>query len=126
VTLTVKNGDDLAERFRHLSGPTELWMETPVVAALCSMALWVLLVLRSEARQNSGDWHPHLHMIALAEVEPSQETTSRGVVRHHGDSFIVDVRPIVGDLPRASWSLQVRREVQRSAASRYMALLQTS
>jgi hypothetical protein len=54
------------------------------------------------AGDNSGQWHPHL-LIALAEVEPSQERLSREWHQITGDSFIVDVRPIVGDLPRASW-----------------------
>jgi hypothetical protein len=56
-----------------------------VVAALCSMALWVLFGPDEVKRgQNSGDWHPHLHMIALAEVGPARNdcpgsgTTSRG------------------------------------------------
>jgi hypothetical protein len=43
VTLTVKNGDDLAERFKHLHGAQrELWKRQNAVAALCSMVLWVL------------------------------------------------------------------------------------
>jgi hypothetical protein len=43
VTLTVKNGDDLAERFKHLHGASGSYgCANTVVAALCSMALWVL------------------------------------------------------------------------------------
>jgi hypothetical protein len=43
VTLTVKNGDDLAERFRHLHGAQRNYGNAnTVVAALCSMVLWVL------------------------------------------------------------------------------------
>jgi hypothetical protein len=55
-----------------------------VVAALCSMALWVPFVLTKKRGQNSGDWHPHLHMIALAEVEPSQERLSRSGTTSRG------------------------------------------
>jgi hypothetical protein len=36
-------------------------------------------------------------MIALAEVEPSQERLSGSGTEITGDSFMVDVRPIVGD-----------------------------
>jgi hypothetical protein len=57
-------------------------------------AVWSYEVKRGD---NSGQWHPHLHMIALAEVEPSQERLSREWHQITGDSFIVDVRPIVGD-----------------------------
>jgi hypothetical protein len=56
-------------------------------------AVWSYEVKRG---QNSGEWHPHLHMIALAEVEPSQERLSRSGTTSR-DSFVVDVRPIVGD-----------------------------
>lgn len=99
VTLTVRNGDDLAERFRHLhSGQRELWMRKhrgrgSVLDGVVG-AVWSYEVKRG---QNSGDWHPHLHMIALAEVEPSQERLSREWHDITGDSFVVDVRPITGD-----------------------------
>jgi hypothetical protein len=99
VTLTVKNGDDLAERFRHLhKGQRELWMRKHrgrgSVLDGVDGAVWSYEVKRG---QNSGDWHPHLHMIALSEVQPSQERLSREWHEVTGDSFIVDVRPIVGD-----------------------------
>jgi hypothetical protein len=44
-------------------------------------------------------------MIALAEVEPSQERLSREWYDITGDSFMVDVRPITGNPIRskASW-----------------------
>jgi hypothetical protein len=57
-------------------------------------AVWSYEVKRG---QNSGEWHPHLHMIALAEVEPSQERLSGSGTTSRGDSFVVDVRPITGD-----------------------------
>jgi plasmid rolling circle replication initiator protein Rep len=57
-------------------------------------AVWSYEVKRG---QNSGEWHPHLHMIALAEQQPSQERLSREWHQITGDSFVVDVRPIVGD-----------------------------
>jgi hypothetical protein len=99
VTLTVKNGDDLAERFKHLHGAQrELWKRRQrgrgsVLDGVVG-AVWSYEVKRGD---NSGQWHPHLHMIALAEVEPSQERLSREWHQITGDSFIVDVRPIVGD-----------------------------
>lgn len=99
VTLTVRNGDDLAERFRHLhAGQRELWKRRQrgrgsVLDGVVG-AVWSYEVKRG---QNSGDWHPHLHMIALAEVEPSQERLSREWHDITGDSFVVDVRPITGD-----------------------------
>jgi hypothetical protein len=75
--------DDLAERFRHLhSSQRELWMHAnTVVAALCSMALWCCLVLRSEAR-------PELRRLAPSPARRAgrvgQPGTTVRVVRHHG------------------------------------------
>jgi hypothetical protein len=125
VTLTVRNGDDLAERFRHLhSGQRELWMRKhrgrgSVLDGVVG-AVWSYEVKRG---QNSGDWHPHLHMIALAEVEPSQERLSREWYDITGIASWWTSVPSPAIRSRASGSLQVRGEVQRSAASRYMACL---
>jgi hypothetical protein len=96
VTLTVKDGDDLAERFKHLrDAQRELWMRKHrgrgSVLDVVDGAVWSYEVKRG---RGSGSWHPHLHMIALAEVEPDQAALSREWHEITGDSFIVDVRPI--------------------------------
>jgi hypothetical protein len=57
-------------------------------------AVWSYEVKRGSG---SGQWHPHLHMIALAETAPDQVELSREWHNITGDSFVVDVRPIVGD-----------------------------
>ena len=96
VTLTVKDGPDLAERFDHLQkGQRELWMRkhrqrgSPLdgVAA----AVWSYEVKRG---QGSNLWHPHLHMVAMAEHAPDKGMLSSEWHSITGDSFIVDVRPI--------------------------------
>ncbi len=99
VTLTVKDGADLAERFKHLKdSQRELWMRKHrgrgCVLDGVQGAVWSYEVKRGSG---SGQWHPHLHMIALAEVEPSQERLRREWHAITGDSFMCDVRPIVGD-----------------------------
>lgn len=96
VTLTVRDGDDLGERFRHLHKcQRELWKRRQrgrgSVLDGVQGAVWSYEVKRG---QGSGLWHPHLHMIALAEVEPSQVALSREWHAITGDSFVVDVRPI--------------------------------
>ena len=99
VTLTVKDGPDLAERFRHLyQAQRELWMRKHRGRG-CSLdgvqgAVWSYEVKRGSG---SGLWHPHLHMIALAEVQPDQDELRREWHQITGDSFMCDVRPIVGD-----------------------------
>jgi hypothetical protein len=100
VTLTVKDGDDLAERFQHLhKAQRELWKRKQrgvVATALDGVAgaVWSYEVKRGTG---SGSWHPHLHMIALAENQPDQVQLSAEWHNITGDSFIVDVRPITGD-----------------------------
>lgn len=96
VTLTVKDGDDLAERFQHLhKSQRELWKRRQrgrgSVLDGVQGAVWSYEVKRGSG---SGKWHPHLHMIALAETMPDQAQLSREWHDITGDSFIVDVRPI--------------------------------
>jgi hypothetical protein len=96
VTLTVKDGPDLAERFRHLQrGQRELWMRKHRGRG-CAVdgieaAVWSYEVKRGAG---SGLWHPHLHMVAMSECEPDQAELAREWHAITGDSFIVDVRPI--------------------------------
>ena len=96
VTLTVKDGDDLEERHKHLhDSQRELWKRkqrgrgSPLDGV--AGAVWSYEVKRGK---NSGSWHPHLHMIALAESMPDQAALSAEWHNITGDSFIVDVRPI--------------------------------
>ena len=103
VTLTVKDGPDLAERFLHLAKSfrhlakrrtrrDQQWSEWAKVKG----AVWSYEVKRGSG---SGQWHPHLHAIVLGHESIYVEALAdewRGIT---GDSFIVDVRPIeAGDL----------------------------
>jgi len=105
VTLTVKDGPDLAERFQHLKrAQRELWMRKhrrrgSVLDGVAG-AVWSYEVKRGNG---SGLWHPHLHMIALAEVQPDQVELAREWQSITGDSFIVDVRPISSDDPASGF-----------------------
>lgn len=105
VTLTVKDGPDLAERFEHLkSAQRELWMRKhrrrgSVLDGVAG-AVWSYEVKRGNG---SGLWHPHLHMIALAEFQPDQVELAREWQAITGDSFIVDVRPISSDDPASGF-----------------------
>jgi hypothetical protein len=105
VTLTVKDGDDLAERFKHLyKGQRELWMRkhrgrgSPLEGVMG--AVWSYEIKRGKT---SGEWHPHLHMIALAEHQPDQAALSEEWHNITGDSFIVDVRPISQEDPASGF-----------------------
>lgn len=99
VTLTVKDGPDLAERFRHLhDSQRELWKRKQrgrgSVLDGVEGAVWSYEVKRGA---RSAVWHPHLHMIALAESMPDQAQLRSEWEAITGDSFMCDVRPIVGD-----------------------------
>jgi hypothetical protein len=105
VTLTVKDGPDLLERFKHLKkGQQELWMRKHRKrgSALDGVAgaVWSYEVKRG---QGSGDWHPHLHMIALAEHQPDARELAAEWHNITWDSFIVDVRPIDQDDPASGF-----------------------
>ena len=105
VTLTVKDGDDLEERFKHLhKAQKELWKrrsrEYSTVLDNVEGAVWSYEIKRGA---NSGKWHPHLHMIALSESIPDQQQLSAEWHNITGDSFIVDVRPISQDDPASGF-----------------------
>ena len=105
VTLTVKDGPDLSERFEHLKrAQRELWKRKQrrrgSVLDGVAGAVWSYEVKRGNG---SGLWHPHLHMIALAEFQPDQVELAREWQAITGDSFIVDVRPISSDDPASGF-----------------------
>lgn len=108
VTLTVKDGPDLAERFKHLQdSQRELWKRKHrargSVLDGVAAAVWSYEVKRGKG---SGLWHPHLHMVAMAEHQPDAFELAVEWRNITGDSFIVDVRPIDQDDP-ASGFLEV-------------------
>lgn len=104
ITLTVKNGDDLAERQKHLTDSLRRLMarrrdfnagtRRAPYTELCKVqgAVYTL-----ELTNRGKGWHPHCHMIALCASQPSQEALSAEWKGITGDSFIVDCRPITGD-----------------------------
>ena len=105
VTLTVKDGPDLRERFQHLhKSQRELWKRKQrgrgSVFDCVQGAVWSYEVKRG---QGSGLWHPHLHMIALSASAPDAEKLASEWHDITGDSFIVDVRPISQDDPASGF-----------------------
>ena len=105
VTLTIKDGDDLEERFKHLhKSQRALWMRKNrgrgSVLDNVEGAVWSYEIKRGA---NSGKWHPHLHMIALSESIPDQQELAAEWHNITGDSFIVDVRPISQDDPASGF-----------------------
>jgi hypothetical protein len=96
VTLTVKDGADLAERFRHLMrSQHELWKRKHRARG-CSLDGVEAAVWSYEVKRGAGSelWHPHLHMVAMSGQRPDAGYLASEWSQITGDSFIVDVRPI--------------------------------
>lgn len=102
VTLTVKDGEDLSERFRHLRNAMKAmsqsrrdYLKSPANRPYVEFAKALGGVHSIEAKRgsNSGLWHPHAHMVWLCQEEPNQDKLAQEWHDLTGDSFIVDVRP---------------------------------
>ena len=101
VTLTVRNGPDLLERFNHLrrahrrlnqrrrdhlKGKTVTeWGK--VAGGITSYEF---------TKKDEGDWHPHIHALVLLDDYVDQAKLSAEWESITGDSFIVDIRRIRG------------------------------
>ena len=99
VTLTVKNGDDLKERFYHLKDSfTTLqtarrkWLKRGNGHNEFCKAHGI--VYAYEITNNGKGWHPHLHMILLVDDWIDKDKLSAEWYAITGDSFIVDVRRV--------------------------------
>lgn len=105
ITLTVKNGDDLLERYKHLTKSLRVLTDRRknilsgerksfTVFTEIQGAVWTF-----EATNKGNGWHPHCHMLAMVDgsldVKAFQETLSQEWKEVSKDSFIVDVRPII-------------------------------
>jgi hypothetical protein len=114
VTLTVRNGADLVERYRHLvkshaalmragkdrrSSSRRSWSEASHAAGSVAS----VEVKRGEGTRG-GLWHPHVHAVWLCDGDrlPSADSLSHEWHSITGDSHQVDVRPfhfVRDDLP---------------------------
>lgn len=102
VTLTVKNGDDLEERFHHLQKSWKTfqskrrdWLKKGRgFNELCKADG---AVFSYEITNKGNGWHPHLHAVVILNDWIDQEKLSQEWLNITGDSYIVDVRSIKGD-----------------------------
>ena len=99
VTLTVKNGDDLKERFNHLKDSFKTyqsrrrdWLKKGRGYNEFCKAHGI--VYAYEITNNGKGWHPHLHMILLVDDWIDKDKLSAEWYAITGDSFIVDVRRV--------------------------------
>jgi hypothetical protein len=91
VTLTVKNGDDLGERFKHLSGNVRRYHKLRHLARGHEVCKARSAVWSYEFTNRGRGWHPHVHAIWLCHEKPDEFKLSEEWRVITGDSFIVDV-----------------------------------
>lgn len=95
VTLTVRNGPDLGERYEHLSECFRRLMARRRESRTLSTLRDVSGGVGSVEFTNSGKgWHPHIHLVVLAVDCPSQADLRAEWEAITQDSFMCDVRPI--------------------------------
>jgi hypothetical protein len=95
LTLTVKNGPDLAERATHLRTAFKKLRRRAWWRAHVAGGVAVEEVTRNA---RTGEWHPHLHLVIDADVPQAVLQATLGglwaaVTR---DSYILDLRPFLG------------------------------
>lgn len=100
VTLTVKNGDDLSERFAHLVRSISLLGLNRRVSKVRKKKKreWDKLlgaVWSYEVTKKDKGWHPHAHFLVMSSALLIQQNLVEDWRRITKDSFIVDVRPIL-------------------------------
>ena len=97
VTLTVKDGDSLLDRYDHLKKSLQIYhMRRHRKNASCEARKADSAVWSYEFKRGVGSnlWHPHVHAVWLCEFEPLQSKLSSEWHSITGDSFIVDVTPM--------------------------------
>lgn len=101
VTLTVKDGADLHERYQHLHRSLKRFHKRRHLgrgsqAEKIAGAVWSYEFKRG---RGSGQWHPHLHAVWMCPEgsPPDAGALSREWHEITGDSFIVETHPLYGD-----------------------------
>lgn len=107
ITLTIKNGPDLAERIRHLK---DSWGRMVSAARKgksgterhnqieWNKVLGSIRAIEVTRNKSAGEWHPHIHVFALVTEYISHFHLSAEWERFTGDSKIVDVRKCKGGI----------------------------
>lgn len=100
LTVTIKNGADLSERFRHITGAFRRLQHARrnyldgrgpyVELAKVEGAVGSFEV---KIGSGSGLWHPHAHLVVLHREDLDQERFRSDWQKYTADSFNVHVRP---------------------------------
>lgn len=102
VTVTVKDGEDLQERFQHLRAAMRRMtqarrdhLKAPAKNrhVEAAKALGGVHSIEAKRGKGSGLWHPHAHAVWLCYEAPDAAKLAQEWHAWTGDSYIVDVRP---------------------------------
>jgi hypothetical protein len=99
VTYTVKNGPDLLERFDHLKDAISTLMKRGRKAQAnryvteWAKVLGVVGSFEIKLGKNSGEWHPHCHMIVLHTERMDAKAMREEWERITGDSKVFHIAP---------------------------------
>lgn len=113
VTFTVKNGDDLLERFNHLQDSLQKYNDQRRNGIKgqrlveYNKSLGSVGSFEFKMGANSGKWHPHFHSVWLCYDAPCPILLSNEWQSITGDSFIVDVTPFYDQEDVVSGFLEV-------------------
>ena len=99
ITLTVKNGSDLAERSEHLMNSFRKLLDRRRdyekkgrgFNEFCKVQ-GAMYSYENTFNEKTGEWHPHIHMFALVDHWIDQQEFSEYWHTLTGDSMVVDVR----------------------------------
>jgi hypothetical protein len=100
ITPTVKNADDLNERFRHLTSSWSRLMNRRKEHNLgrgswteAAHAWGSVASIEVKRGEGSGKWHPHIHAVWLCDSMPDQDALQAEWRDLTGDSHQVHVQP---------------------------------
>ena len=101
ITLTVKNGSDLAERSEHLMKSFRALLERRRdyekkgrgFNEFCKVQ-GAMYSYENTFNEKTDEWHPHIHMFALVDQWIDQQEFSEYWHSITGDSMVVDVRRV--------------------------------
>lgn len=99
ITLTVKNGSNLAERSEHLMKSFRTLLDRRRdyekkgrgYNEFCKVQ-GAMYSYENTFNEKTGEWHPHIHMFALVDQWIDQQEFSEYWHSVTGDSMVVDVR----------------------------------
>lgn len=104
ITLTVKNGSDLSERMSHLKKAFKTLVDRrrdslKKKRGYCEFSKLDGAVFSYELTRNekTKEWHPHIHMFALANEWIDRDALINEWFSVTGDSTVVDVRRVKKD-----------------------------